>query len=96
MLFMIHSTLVADHSAPLAALINRPMCKARDGVGELEDTTEDTFIRFCKYAYMGDYMPAQHDIVPAASQVDRKTSPIDNKYFETLNSKKKEKGQKPI
>lgn len=86
-----------DHSAPLAALMNGLMPEATDGIATLEDIDEQTFVRFCEYAYMGDYTPAQRQLVLAASQVDRAESPTPTRgyteeYFRA--SKKKEKKKK--
>jgi hypothetical protein len=66
---------VEDHSAPLAALMNGLMREATDGIAILEDIDEQTFVRFCEYAYMGDYTPAQRQLVLASSKVDRAESP---------------------
>ena len=51
----LHSRLVAHHSEPLNVLINGPMSEARQNYAVLKDVDEDTFLRFCQYAYTGNY-----------------------------------------
>jgi len=90
----VHAALVADHSAPLAVLINGPMCEAKDGIATLDDIDEQTFVRFCEYAYMGDYTSAQNEIVPLTPDVVSKTSPLivaGQDFFKISSSKKKKK-----
>jgi hypothetical protein len=90
--FIVHAALVADHSAPLARLINGSMCEAKDGIVILDDVDEQTFIRFCEYAYMGDYTPAQNEIVLLASKDGKALlPPAEDEDFLTYSSKKKKK-----
>ena len=37
---------------------------------QVEEVDEQTFVRFCEYAYMGDYTPAQQQIVLPSSKLD--------------------------
>ncbi|KAI1489643.1 hypothetical protein F5X96DRAFT_599630 [Biscogniauxia mediterranea] len=53
--FMLHADLVAHLSKPLAVLINGKMKEAREGYAELPEVDERTFVRFCQFAYTGDY-----------------------------------------
>ena len=53
--FIIHATLVAQHSKPLGNLINGRMSEATDGCALLDDVDEDTFACFGQFAYTGDY-----------------------------------------
>lgn len=49
---------MASHSQPLGRMINGPMLEASKGVAILEDVDEDTFARYCQWAYNGDYEAA--------------------------------------
>ncbi|KAH6722047.1 hypothetical protein BKA61DRAFT_166843 [Leptodontidium sp. MPI-SDFR-AT-0119] len=69
--FTIHTTVVETLSGPLATLMNGSMCEALNGVATLEEVDEQTFVRFCEYAYRGDYTPAQQQIVLPSSKFDR-------------------------
>jgi hypothetical protein len=50
-----HAEVIAKHSKGLDALINGKMAEASSGVTVLKDVLEDTFVRFCQFAYVGDY-----------------------------------------
>jgi hypothetical protein len=54
---MIHTELAAHLSVPLSRLMMGSMREAKAGEGELMDVDEQTFVRFCQYAYTGDYSP---------------------------------------
>ncbi|KAH6702769.1 hypothetical protein BKA61DRAFT_196718 [Leptodontidium sp. MPI-SDFR-AT-0119] len=51
-------------------MMNGSMREAIDGVATLESVNEQTFVRFCEYAYMGDYTPAQQQHVLASFNFD--------------------------
>jgi len=51
-------------------MMNGSMREAIDGVATLEGVDEQTFERFCEYAYMGDYTPAQQQNVLASFNFD--------------------------
>lgn len=51
--------------------MNGSMREAIGGVAILEEVDEQTFVRFCEYAYMGDYTPAQQQIVLPSSKFDK-------------------------
>jgi hypothetical protein len=51
----VHAEIVSQQSKGLDRLINGKMAEASSGVTEFEDVLEDTFIRFCQFAYVGDY-----------------------------------------
>ncbi|PVH69385.1 hypothetical protein DL98DRAFT_661718 [Cadophora sp. DSE1049] len=71
----IHTAVVESLSGPLAVMMNGSMHEAIDGVATLEDVDEQTFVRFCEYAYMGDYTPAQQQHVLASFNFDGGESP---------------------
>jgi len=62
-LFIIHSGLIANHSKPLSRLVNGEMSEAKEECARLEDVDEGTFGRYIRYAYTGDYLPAEPDIL---------------------------------
>ena len=68
-LFMIHSALIAHHSKPLGVLVNGNMSEAKEGCAMLEDVDERTFLRFSQYAYTGDYIAADPDILLDSSTI---------------------------
>ena len=59
----IHSALAAHHSRPLDVLMNGPMIEASERRCTLEDVDKDTFVRFCQYAYTGDYVGADPEFL---------------------------------
>jgi hypothetical protein len=85
--FTVHAAVIAKQSKALDVLINGPMAEASDGKAIFEDIQEDTFLRFCQFAYTGNYTtpefthnPAVEDISPSvaisydASTTDRDDS----------------------
>lgn len=70
-LFTIHTAVAETLSAPLATLMNGSMREAIGGVATLKEVDEQTFVRFCEYAYMGDYTPAQQQIVLPSPKLDK-------------------------
>ena len=53
--FSVHTEAIAQQSKVLNALINGRMIEAQKRSATLEDVDEGTFIRFCQFAYTGDY-----------------------------------------
>ncbi|KAK7744797.1 hypothetical protein SLS62_010030 [Diatrype stigma] len=53
--FTVHANAFSRLSQPLYALIYGGMTEARDGVAVWDDMDSDTFVRFCEFAYSGDY-----------------------------------------
>ncbi len=51
----VHVAALAHHSPVLRQLVSGPMTEARDGCATLDDIDEATFVRFCQYAYTGQY-----------------------------------------
>lgn len=68
-LFTIHTALVIHHSKPLGALLNGPMLEAKEKCALLEDIDDDTFVRFSQYAYTGDYIAADPEILLHSSAI---------------------------
>ncbi len=66
--------------------MNGSMREATEGIAILDDIDEQTFVRFCEYAYIGDYTPAQQ-LLPDASKVDRPDSP--EEYFGSSKKKRR-------
>ena len=66
---MVHSALIAHHSKPLGVLVNGNMSEAKEGCAFLEDVDERTFVRFSQYAYTGDYIAADPDILLDSSAI---------------------------
>ncbi|OAP65342.1 hypothetical protein AYL99_01314 [Fonsecaea erecta] len=53
--FNVHSTLVVQLSPVFAAMINGNMLESVERRAVLDDIDEATFVRFCEYAYKGDF-----------------------------------------
>lgn len=53
--FFLHASLVASQSKVLDSLVNGAMKEAEDGCTTWENVSEDTFVRFARYIYTGDY-----------------------------------------
>jgi len=68
-LFTVHSSLIAHHSEPLDVLVNGYMSEAKEGCALLEDVEEQTFVQFSQYAYTGDYVAADPDILLDSSAI---------------------------
>ncbi len=51
----VHVAALAHHSPVLRQLVSGPMAEAREGCATLDDIDEAAFVRFCQYAYMGQY-----------------------------------------
>lgn len=52
---IVHSAAITEHSKALSALINNGMAESQTRSATLDDVEEDDFIRFCQFAYTGDY-----------------------------------------
>ncbi|PVH70118.1 hypothetical protein DL98DRAFT_146070 [Cadophora sp. DSE1049] len=79
-MFTIHTAVVKTLSDPLAVMMNGSMREEIDGVASLREVDEQTFMRFCKYAYMGNYTPTQQHPVPASSNFDRVSHTYERLY----------------
>lgn len=52
---VVHAAAIAAVSQQLDALINNGIKESEERCGKLENVQVDDFIRFCEYAYRGDY-----------------------------------------
>ncbi|KAL9125882.1 MAG: hypothetical protein Q9217_004981 [Psora testacea] len=68
-LYTVHSALIAYHSKPLNVLVNGEMKEAKEGCTPLEEVDEQTFVRFTQYAYTGDYVTADPEILLDSSAI---------------------------
>ncbi|KAH8903347.1 hypothetical protein BR93DRAFT_931373 [Coniochaeta sp. PMI_546] len=57
--FIIHSGVVSRLSKSLDVLVNGQMMEACEDCAVWADVDQDTFVRFCKFAYTGDYDGAE-------------------------------------
>ncbi|OCL02376.1 hypothetical protein AOQ84DRAFT_434418 [Glonium stellatum] len=52
---VLHAAAIAEQSPALNTLINGGMAEAKTKSVNFDDVLEEDFIRFCQFAYMGDY-----------------------------------------
>ena len=65
---MVHAAAIAAVSEQLNALINGGMEESEKRCAKIEDVRVDDFIRFCEYAYRGDYtVPPWEEVPPEPS-----------------------------
>ncbi|PHH79273.1 hypothetical protein CDD80_5268 [Ophiocordyceps camponoti-rufipedis] len=64
--FHLHSALVSRQSAVLDNLVNGDFREAKNKEAVLEDVDEHTFVRFCEFAYTGDYSEPKPEMVESA------------------------------
>ncbi|KAF5020504.1 hypothetical protein F66182_7467 [Fusarium sp. NRRL 66182] len=64
--FHVHKELIGQLSPALNALVNGNMKEACEGRVEWPDLDVDTFVRFAKFAYSGDYTEADPDFSKTA------------------------------
>jgi hypothetical protein len=93
---VVHSAAIAAISEQLNALINGGMGEAATRCARIEDVKVDDFIRFCEFAYRGDYTtPPWEDVL---QELNSKSSNCekneDSDSLGTLLSKEKKKGNK--
>jgi hypothetical protein len=93
---VVHSAAIAATSEQLNALINGGMGEAATRCARIEDVKVDDFIRFCEFAYRGDYTtPPWEDVL---QELNSKSSNCekneDSDSLSTLLSKEKKKGNK--
>jgi len=58
-----NSALIPHHPKPLVVLVNGNMSETKEGYGLLQDVDERTFVRSSQYAYIGDYIAPDPDIL---------------------------------
>jgi hypothetical protein len=63
----VHAEVIAKQSPALNALINGNMVEAKTGETPFDDVLEDTFVRFCQFAYTGDYETPSFTLTAAVS-----------------------------
>ncbi|USP81703.1 hypothetical protein yc1106_08977 [Curvularia clavata] len=62
---VVHAAAIAATSHQLDALINGGMQESETRCAKIEDVKVDDFIRFCEYAYRGDYtVPPWEEVLP--------------------------------
>ncbi|KAN0080910.1 hypothetical protein V8E54_004114 [Elaphomyces granulatus] len=80
--FTVHAQPLASLSQALNALINGDMVEARTGVIDWRDMDEETFLRFCEFAYVQDYTPPRFsectDNREVPKQVEKKKQKINS------------------
>ncbi|KAF1994261.1 hypothetical protein P154DRAFT_448023, partial [Amniculicola lignicola CBS 123094] len=70
---VVHAAAISATSQQLDALINGGMEESETRCARLEDVQVDDFIRFCEYAYRGDYtVPPWEHLPPEASSEPEK------------------------
>ncbi|KAI1386772.1 uncharacterized protein F4822DRAFT_411175 [Hypoxylon trugodes] len=60
--FLMHAELVGRLSKPLWTLVNGDWQEGKTGLAEWPEIDEGTFVRFCEFAYTGDYKAAESTI----------------------------------
>jgi hypothetical protein len=63
--FTVHADIIGKQSQALNSLVNGSMTEASGGKATFEDIQEDTFIRFCQFAYTGDYVTPDFTHIPS-------------------------------
>jgi hypothetical protein len=93
---VLHAAAIAATSPQLDALINGGMEDSGARCAGIEDVRVDDFVRFCEYAYRGDYtVPPWEEIPPrSSSTIDKNQENNDHDgwgHFGTSSKKKKVK-----
>lgn len=68
-MFSLHTDIVAKQSKALDVLINGAMSEASVGSVILDDVHEDTFERFCQFAYTGNYTTPEYECVAVSPSI---------------------------
>lgn len=96
---MVHAAAIAATSLQLDALINGGMEESEKRCAKIEDVRVDDFVRFCEYAYRGDYtVPSWEEVLLESSSSTSKkhesnggTFDLDHAAFSSIKRKKKGK-----
>lgn len=91
---MVHAAAIAATSQQLDALISGGMEESATRCARIKDVEVDDFIRFCEYAYRGDYTtPPWKEVLPEPSSTFSKSQQNGDGDFWGV-SKPKKKGKK--
>lgn len=92
---IVHLGAITEHSKALSALVNNGMAESQTRSATLDDADEDDIIRFCQFAYTGDYSipPFTEDEIPS---IKDKQIPIEDgeEWATASRTKKGKKGKK--
>ncbi|KAK7178150.1 hypothetical protein PSPO01_15802 [Paraphaeosphaeria sporulosa] len=93
---VVHAAAIAATSQQLDALINGGMSESATRCARIEDVKVDDFIRFCEYAYRGDYtIPPWEELPPEPSSTSGPNQQNGDSWGEWRSSSKtKKKGKK--
>jgi hypothetical protein len=95
---VVHAAAIAATSQQLDALINGGMGESETRCAKIEDVEVDDFIRFCEYAYRGDYTVPPCEELPlepsTTSAKDQQNGDGDGWPSGLHSKKKKKKGKK--
>lgn len=91
---MVHAAALAATSQQLDALINGGMEESEKRCARIEDIEVDDFIRFCEYAYRGDYTVPPSETLSPPMPGNIQLNEGDELWGTNALSKKKKKGKK--
>jgi hypothetical protein len=93
---VVHAAAIAATSPQLDALINGGMEESGARCARIEDVRVDDFVRFCEYAYRGDYtVPAWEEIPPrSSSTIDKNEENNDHDGWDQFGTSSKKKKSK--
>jgi hypothetical protein len=80
----VHGAVIAKQSKALDTLINGSMAEASDGKANFDDVQEDTFVRFCQFAYTGNYTTPEFTHKPAVESPDVLFPLATSRYASTI------------
>ncbi|KAF2714609.1 hypothetical protein K504DRAFT_359261, partial [Pleomassaria siparia CBS 279.74] len=92
---VVHAAAIAAASQHLDALINNGMAESETRSAKIVDVEVEDFVRFCEYAYRGDYtVPPWEEVMPelgSSSGMNQQSG-----GFDTLSGKKKKGRAEPV